>query len=443
MGEEETAKAVAYAEKWEIQSTFEDALTNLLVAHPSDPMGFLYDQIVSKAAAPTIDKIVGREIIGSQGTPTVEVEVWGFVYGKSSLLGTAVAPSCDFCPPDDAFILIDNHPARFHGRGHRQAVSTVTSVLQPCLEHRQFFDQKDLDTAIFQSDGTPNCRKIGVNTAIAASAALAISAARLFRLPLFVHLSRTIGGGARPAMPRMAVSMFNIASGPISRVFLLPVAGAPVDDQVRIIGEIYGHYEQAMHCPVCNDGGFSLEASTIDDILAAVEIAVSGGGHTLGDDVFLGLRGSAEATAAFWTDVFQQSQVVAYVEDPLPFQDTLGWGQVVRSAREKVIIAMGKGLFSKSERISPELAASAVIVRPVEAATLTRAGEAVAQIERSSKRCVVATSEREAEDSWICDFAAGLGAAMIVLGPMAKGENIIKVNRLLEISREIEVDYAQ
>jgi enolase len=441
MGEEEIARAVAYAEKWEIQSTFEDALTNLLVAHPNDPMGFLYDQIVSKAAAPTIDKVIGREVIGGQGFPTVEVEAWGFVYGKSIFLGSASAPSCDFCPPEDAFVLIDNNPARFHGRGHRQAVSAVTSTLLPALERRQFVDQKDLDNAIMQSDGSPNLRKIGVNTTIAASAALAISAAKLLRLPLFVHLSRAIASGARPALPRPAFCVFHIFGGPISRVFLLPSSSAPVEEQVRIIGEIYGHYEQAMHCAVCNDGGFLLEAATIDDILAAVEIAVSGGGHTLGDDVFLGFRGGQEATPAFWVDVFQQSQVVTYVEDPLPYEDSAGWTTVVSAARERVTVAMGKGLASRAERISVDLPCTAIVIRAIEGATLSRIGEAAAQIEKSTKRCIVSTSERECQDSWACDLAAALAAGIIVLGPMGRGENVVKINRLLEIAREIETEY--
>jgi enolase len=434
--------ATEYAEKWDIQTTFEDALTNLLAAHPDDPMGFLYDQIVAKAAPPTIDKVVGREILGSQGFPTVEVEVWGFVYGKSVFLGVSASPSCDFCVADDAVVLVDNNPSRFHGRGMRQAVSCVTSVLQPVLEHRQFFDQKELDIAIFTADGSPNYKKIGVNTAIATSAALAIAASRTLRIPLFLHITRTVGTGARPSLPRPIFSVFHIPGGPIARVFLLPQGGAPVEDQIRVIGEIYAHYEQAMHCPVCNDGGFLLDATTLDDILAAVEIAVSGGGHTLGEDVFLGFRGGPEATAPFWVDAFQQAPVVTYVEDPLPFEDTLGWSQVMAAAKDRVVVTMGKGVNSRIERISPDLACSGILIRPIQAGTFGKVAEAAVQIEKSSKRSIIATSERESHDSWICDLAVAVGANMLELGPLSKGENIVKVNRLLEISREIEQDYS-
>ncbi|OHS95644.1 Enolase, N-terminal domain containing protein [Tritrichomonas foetus] len=440
MALEETKAATDYAEKWDIQSTFEDALTSLMVNHPDDPMGFLYDQIVNKAAPPTIDKIVGREVIDGQGYPTLEVEVWGFVYGKSEYLGRAAAPSCDFCSSDDSFVVLDNAASRFHGKGTRQAVSLVTSVLQPVMEHRQFFNQRELDSSISAADGTKNHKKVGANTTLATSAAIAIAASRVLRIPLYKHLAKTINDKSQLLIPRPIFPIFNIPNGPISRVFLLPTTSVSVEDQVRIIGEIYAHYESAMHCPIYNNGCFMLEASAMEDILAAVEIAVSGGGHTLGDDVFLGFRGSQEANKQFWLELFEQSQVVTYVEDPLLFDDTDGWSSILSAASDKIVVAMGKGLASRPERISSHLDCNAVVLRAPQVGTLSKVADSAAQIERSSKRCVLATSERETEDTWICDLAVAIGASYLQLGSLSKGENITKINRLLEIAREMESD---
>lgn len=443
MAQEETKRAIEYAEKWEIQRVFTDALTNLLVAHPSDPMGFLYDQIVSKAAPPTIDKIIGREVLDGSGMPTLEVEVWGFVYGKSALLGIASCPSCDFCVTEDCFVMLDNVSSRFQGKGVRQAVSLVTSILQPVIEHRQFFDQREIDMSIAGSDSTPNFKKLGVNTAITTSAALAIAAAKTLRLPLFVHLGRTIASPKSFILPRPVFSIFHTSGGPISKVYLLPSATAPVEEQVRVIGEVYAHYEQAMHCSICNDGCFTLEASSLDDILAAVEIAVSGGGHTLGDDVFLGFRGSAESTTQFWVDMFEQSQVVTYVEDPLPYDDSTGWQKICDAAGDQAIVAMGNGLASRVERISNQVPSNAIILRPIQCGTLTKLAESAQKCEKSSKRTILATGERDTGDTWICDLAVAVGASMIQMGSLARGENVAKVNRLMEIAREVEVDYSQ
>jgi enolase len=211
---------------------------------------------------------------------------------------------------------------------------------------------------------------------------------------------------------------------------------------VRVIGEICAHYEQAMHCAICNDGGYLLDVTALDDILAAVEIAVSGGGHTLGDDVFLGFRGGTDTNAAFWIDLVQQVQVAEYIEDPIGYDDTLGWSQIRDSVKDAVLVSMGKGLSSKGERMSPDLACSAIVVRPVQCGTLSKLAEATQSVERCAKRCVVATSVRETPDTWICDAAVALGAAMLQLGPVSKGENIAKVNRLMEIARELEGESA-
>lgn len=438
MAQEETKAATDYAEKWEIQSTFEDALTNLLVNHPEDPMGFMYDQIVGKAVAPTIDKIVGREVLDAHGQPTIQVEVWGFVHGKSEYLGCASAPSCDFCSANDSYYLLDAASSRFHGRGCRQAVSLVTSVLQPAIQHRQFFDQRELDTSISAADGTDNHKKVGANTALSTSAAVAIAASEILRIPLYRHLSKTIVYKESLTVPKLIFTFFNILKGPISRVYLIPSTTVPVDDQVRIIGEIYAHYESSMKSSIYSNGCYILEASSLEDILAAVEIAVSGGGHTLGDDVFLGFRGSQESDKQFWIDMFDQSQVVVYAEDPLLFDDVDGWSAVLTAAADRVVVSMGKGLASRPEKISSTLECNAVVVRPPQLGTLSKVADAVNQAEKSSKRCILACSEVETEDTWICDLAFALGVQMFQIGALTKGENIAKINRFMDIARELD-----
>jgi enolase len=329
--------------------------------------------------------------------------------------------------------------SRFHGRGVRQAVSYVTSILLPIFQQRQFFEQKELDLAIAHADGTPNFKKIGVNTAIATSAALAMAATQVLRQPLFRHLSKKLVADVTLTMPRPAFAVFAVTvPGPISRVFLLPSATAPLEDQIRVIGEIFLHYEQAMHCPVCNNGCFPLEISSLDDILAAVEIAASGGGHTLGDDVFLGFAGGPTATVDFWMTLFEVSPFVVYVEDPQPFSDAEGWARIMDIAGDKATIAMGAGISSKFERIARSLPCNAVVLRPIQAGTLLAVADAAAACERASKKWIIAVSERETGDSWICDLAVAVGASILQLGAVCRGENIVKLNRLLEISKELE-----
>ena len=440
---EETQRATEYAEKWELQRTFTNALRNVLVAHPDDPMGFFYDQLSTKTAPPTVEKLVGREILDSEGYPTIEVSVYGLVQGHTVLLGSACAPSADFARPEDGHVMIDNITAKFNGRGVKQAVAIVTSNLQPVLQRMRFADQRDLDSAILSCDGTQNYRKIGINTAIACSAALAIASAKAMKVPVCVHLMRTITDNTSLSMPRPAFAAFRTKGGPISTVFLLGPSSVSVGDQARIVDEVCAHYEQAMKCGIYNDGCFVLDATEPDDILAALEIAVSGGGHTLGDDVFLGLKGSGEGDAKVWVDLFDQAPSIVYLVDCLPYGDVDGWKDVVAAAPDHTIIAMGDGIMSKVERINNNTPSNAVVIKPAQCGTLLKAAEAAQKTTRLSKRVVVATSDVETHDTWVCDFAVAVGAHVLQMGAIAKGENAEKVNRLMKIVKEMEVDYPE
>lgn len=436
--QEETNKAINYAEKWELQTVFEDAFANLLINHPDDPMGFLYDQIVPKAAPPTIDKVLGREILGSRGVPTIEVEVWAKVHGKSEFISLASAPSVDNCAIEDAYVLADTSNPRYGGRGMRQAVSAVTSVYQPSLENKQFFNQRQIDELLINADGTPNKRKSGANTMIATSAAIAVASAKILRLPLFLHLAKHLTDRTQFTVPRPIFAIFNFSSGPISKVYLIPSATVQVEEQIRIIGEIYLHYTTSMKSAVCNDGCFPIEGDKVDDILQTTEIAVSGGGHTLGDDVFLGFSGRGEGTPKFWTDLFDSSSAITYVEDPLPLEETSGLKTLIAKSSENTIIALGKGISSQIGKIQQSIPAKAIVIRPPQAGSLTQAIDVAKAVDSVSKLTVFSTSLNETQDSWIVDAAISCGAHFLQLGPPCRGENITKINRLLEAAKEIE-----
>ena len=204
------------------------------------------------------------------------------------------------------------------------------------------------------------------------------------------------------------------------------------------MGEIYLHYSTSIKSAVCSDGCFPIDSDKLDDILQAADIAVSGGGHTLGDDIFLGFSGAKGGTAQFWVDLFDSSTAIAYIEDPLDYEDVTGLKDIMNKASDKTIIALGKGISSRADRIKSTLPCSAVVIRAPQTGSITKAVDVAQAVESASKQCVYATSLNETADSWIVDVAVAAGASMIQLGPTAKGENVAKINRLLEIAREID-----
>ncbi|KAH0786360.1 enolase family protein [Histomonas meleagridis] len=443
---DETQLAAEYAEKWDIQTVFEDALTNLLISHPDDPMSFLHNQIAEHSAPPTISKVVGREVLNGIGNPTLEVEIWGQVFGKTKLLGSAQAPSCDFCDPSDAFVVNDINSNRYNGLGAQTAIAIISKNLQPKLEKRPIYDQQMIDSVIESSDGTPNFHKIGVNTSIAISSAIAISSSQLLKVPLFNHLTNTLTHKYPIFVPTPIFTFFEISDSPISKVFLIPNPNKTIEEQIRIICEINLHYSKTSHSVNTNNGTYLIESPTAEDTISFVESVVSASGHSLGDDLTIGFRGSNTSNTKFWIDLLgKQTQIISYIEDPIPFDDIDGWKQIFDVVdNETVSLVMKSGIFSRVERIESDLIGNSIVITPIEAATITKVTKVAQQIEKCNKKIVLATSEVETPDTWICDLAVAVGASMIQIGSILKGENIEKVNRLLEIGKEIiEMEHKQ
>jgi enolase len=104
-----------------------------------------------------IVEVRAREILGSRGNPTVEVEVCL----ESGFRGRASVPSGASTGKHEALELKDNDPNRYLGKGVRKAVQNIRRVLAPRLLGMDVLDQKAIDTAMLQWDGTPNKNRSG------------------------------------------------------------------------------------------------------------------------------------------------------------------------------------------------------------------------------------------------------------------------------------------
>ena len=128
-----------------------------------------------------IAEVTGREILNSRGNPTVEAE--GFL--ESSFSGRASVPSGASTGIDEALGLRDKDPKRYLGKGVQKAVQNIHRVVAPKLLGMNFLDQKAIDTAMLQWDGTPNKRRLGANAILGVSLACAKAAANHLGLPLW------------------------------------------------------------------------------------------------------------------------------------------------------------------------------------------------------------------------------------------------------------------
>src|SRR5690606_22097529 len=146
--------------------------------------------------------ITGREILDSRGNPTIEVEV----VLEDGSMGRAAVPSGASTGAHEAVELRDGDQARYLGKGVLKAVEAVNGEIYNALRDQDAEDQRSIDRALIELDGTPNKGRLGANAILGVSLAVAKAAADACSLPLF----RYIGGTSAYVLP---VPMMNIVNG--------------------------------------------------------------------------------------------------------------------------------------------------------------------------------------------------------------------------------------
>ena len=183
----------------------------------------------------TIIRIIGREILDSRGNPTVEVEV----FSESGYRGRASVPSGASTGKHEALELRDKDPRRYLGKGVQKAVQNIHRLLAPRLLGMDVLDQKAIDTAMLQCDGTPNKTRLGANAILGVSLACARAAANDLGLPLYQHL-----GGL--SATRLPLPMMNILNGgahadnnlDLQECMILPVGAKSFKEGLRMGTEV-------------------------------------------------------------------------------------------------------------------------------------------------------------------------------------------------------------
>jgi len=149
-----------------------------------------------------IEDIIAREILDSRGNPTVEVEVT-LMDGS---WGRAAVPSGASTGIHEALELRDGDKKRYLGKGVLKAVENVNGDVADALIGWDATDQRGIDMALLELDGTPNKSKLGANATLGTSLAVAKAAANALGMPLY----RYIGGVYAHVLP---VPMMNILNG--------------------------------------------------------------------------------------------------------------------------------------------------------------------------------------------------------------------------------------
>ncbi len=413
-----------------------------------------------------IENISALEVLDSRGNPTVEVEV----VLADGAWGRAAVPSGASTGVHEALELRDGDKKRYLGKGVTQAVANINGPIADELFGFDAAEQKDIDAALIELDGTPNKSKLGANAILGVSLAAAKAAANSFGMPLY----RYIGGVYAHVLP---VPMMNILNGgahtawqstDMQEFMVMPFGAPSFAEGLRWGAEIYHALKSVLKekgyvTLVGDEGGYapSLKANNeaVEVILTAIEKAGFKAGR--GKDVAIALDPAAselfdeetrtynlrkegkkltgEQMVEFWAKWVKDYPIVS-IEDGLAQDDWEAWQLAVKTYGDKVQIVGDDLLVTNPERVRRAIkdnAANALLVKLNQIGSLTETIEAVETCHRAGWRAVTSHRSGETEDATIADLAVALNTGQIKTGAPARSDRVAKYNQLLRIEAEL------
>ncbi len=408
----------------------------------------------------SIEAVGAREILDSRGNPTVEVEV----LLDDDTLARAAVPSGASTGQFEAVELRDGG-GRYLGKGVERAVRAVNDVIGPELAGADADEQRLVDQALLDLDGTDNKSELGANALLGVSLAVARAAADSAGLPLF----RYVGGPNAHLLP---VPMMNIINGgahadsgvDVQEFMIAPIGAATFAEALQQGAEVYHALKSVLKkrglaTGLGDEGGFAPDLPSNRDALDLIASAVDSAGLRLGDDIALALdvaatefhsgggsydfeggTKTADELADYYADLVQAYPIVS-IEDPLDEDDWSGWQAIVSTLGDRVQL-VGDDLFvtnvTRLQRGIDERAANALLVKVNQIGTLTETLDAVDLAHRSGFRCMMSHRSGETEDTTIADLAVATNCGQIKSGAPARSERVAKYNQLLRIEEELD-----
>ncbi len=409
----------------------------------------------------SIEFVGAREILDSRGNPTVEVEV---ILDDGSE-GRAAVPSGASTGAFEAVELRDGE-SRYGGKGVSRAVLNVIDQLGPEVVGYDASEQRLVDQAMLDLDGTPNKSNIGANAILGVSLAVAHAAANSADLPLY----RYVGGPNAHTLP---VPMMNIVNGgahadsdvDVQEFMIAPIGASTFREALEYGASVYHALKsvlkkEGLSTGLGDEGGF---APNLPANVAALELiakAVDAAGLKLGTDIGLALDVAStefydadkavynfegrELSADEMTDIYTQwidAFPIVSIEDPLAEDDWAGWSALVGKIGDKIQV-VGDDLFvtnvERLQRGITEKAASALLVKVNQIGSLTETLDAVDLAHRAGFACMMSHRSGETEDTTIADLAVATNCGQIKSGAPARTDRVAKYNQLLRIEEDLD-----
>jgi len=408
----------------------------------------------------SIEYIEAREILDSRGNPTVEVEV----ILDDGTVARAGVPSGASTGAFEAVELRDGDKDRYDGKGVLTAVENVTEIIAPEVLGFEASEQRILDAAMIELDGTDNKGKLGANAILGVSLATARAAAESAGLPLY----RYFGGPNAHLLP---VPCMNILNGgehadsnvDIQEFMICPIGASSFAEAMRMGAQVYHTLKgvlkaRGLNTGLGDEGGFAPNLDNNREALDLIVEAIKKAGYQPGRDVALALDAAASTfykdgkyqfegsakTAAEMIDYYAglvDSYPLVSIEDPLDEEDWEGWTAFTARLGDKVQV-VGDDLFvtnpKRVQRGIDAKAANGLLVKVNQIGSLTETIDTVDLAHRNGMHTMMSHRSGETEDTTIADLAVALGCGQIKSGAPARGERLAKYNQLIRIEEDLD-----
>ena len=411
-----------------------------------------------------IKKIHARQIFDSRGNPTIEVDV----ITDNGTLGRAAVPSGASTGEHEAVELRDGG-SDYMGKGVKIAVSNVNEILAQSVLGISVFNQTEIDNIMIDLDGTPNKSKLGANSILGVSLAVAKAAANEKNIPLYKY----IGGEDVCTLP---VPMMNIINGgshsdsPIAfqEFMVVPVLAESFTHAMQMGSEIFHHLKivlksRKLSTAVGDEGGFAPVLDGTEDALDTIALAVENAGYSFGKDVMIALdcaaaefyenneynykkfegeQGkvrSSKEQADYLASLASKYPIIS-IEDGMDENDWEGWKYLTEIIGDKIQL-VGDDLFvTNVDRLSKginESIANSILIKVNQIGTLTETIQAVEMAHKAGFTSVMSHRSGETEDNTIADLAVALTTCQIKTGSASRSDRMAKYNQLLRIEEEL------
>ena len=410
-----------------------------------------------------IKSVVGREVLDSRGNPTVEAEVT-LIDGS---VGRGIAPSGASTGQFEALELRDGEHTRYKGKGVRNAVKNVNTILANAIIGMDATDLYAVDRAMKYADGTEDKSNLGANSILAVSIAVARAAATAKKMPLYQFLGGVAGN-------RMPVPMMNILNGgahaantiDVQEIMIMPIGAPNFKEGLRWCAEVFHTLAQILKLEgyttaVGDEGGFAPNLANEEMAIEYILEAIKRAGYEPGIEFMIAIdaaasewKGSAigeyrlpkagktyttDTLIAHWKDLIEKYPI-ASIEDALDEEDWDGWKKLTKTIGDKVQL-VGDDLFvtnaKRLEQGIKEGCGNSILIKPNQIGSLSETMETIKMAQRAGYTTIASHRSGESEDTTIADFAVGLNMGQIKTGAPSRSERVAKYNQLLRIEETL------